>query len=273
VRPGRDNIAAPDLPAGLAWVGTEPESMPSLTAGGPALVHFVEYAQLNSVRTLPYLSEWQRRYREAGLSVVGVQAPRFPFAADPENAAAGLGQLGVDFPVAIDADHELWSAYGCEGWPSLFLWSLGGSLVWAHFGEGEYRATEEAIQTELRAMDALRELPEPMQPLRATDGPGARVIPPTPEVFPGGSWEQPWVAGSDGEDLAFDYQAGGAFATVEGDGEIEVEIDGEWTTLPGDSDPGLRTLAEHPGHEAHSLILRPAPGTRVWSVSFAAGVP
>ena len=76
--PGRDNIAAPDLPAGLTWVGTEPESMPSLTAGGPALVHFLDFAQLNSVRTLPYLREWSRRYREAGLSVIGVQSPRSP---------------------------------------------------------------------------------------------------------------------------------------------------------------------------------------------------
>ena len=272
MRPGRDNIAAPDLPADLAWVGTEPESMPALTAGGPALVHFVEYAQLNSVRTLPYLAEWQRRYREAGLSVIGVQAPRFPFAAEPENVAAGLDGLEVEFPVAIDAEHELWAAYGCEGWPSLFLWSLGGSLAWAHFGEGEYRATEEAIQAELREMDALQDLPEPMAPLRATDAPGARVIPPTPEFFPGGSWERPWVGGSDGEDLALDYQAGGAFATVEGDGEIEVEIDGEWSTLPS-GPPGLRTLAEHPSHEAHSLIIRPAPGVKIWSVSFAAGMP
>lgn len=273
MRPERDNIAAPDLPDGLAWVGTEPESMPALTAGGPALVHFVEYAQLNSVRTLPYLAEWQRRYREAGLSVIGVQAPRFPFAAEPEAVAAGLARLEVDLPVAIDAEHELWAAYGCEGWPSLFLWSLGGSLAWAHFGEGEYRATEEAIQAELREIDALRDLPEPVAPLRPTDGPGARVIPPTPELFPGGSWERPWVAGEDGEDLALDYQAGGAYATVEGEGEIELEIDGEWQTLPADPVPGLRTLAEHPSHEAHSLVLRPSPGVKIWSISFAPGVP
>src|SRR4051795_1310378 len=101
MRPQRHNIAAPDLPAGLTWVGTEPESMPALTAGGPALVHFVEYAQLNSVRTLPYLAEWQRRYREAGLSVIGVQAPRFPFAAEPENVAAGLAGPGGGFPGPI----------------------------------------------------------------------------------------------------------------------------------------------------------------------------
>src|SRR3954466_10868564 len=273
MRPERENIAAPDLPESLTWVGTEPESMPALTAGGPALVHFIEYAQLNSVRTLPYLTEWQRRYREAGLSVIAVQAPRFPFAAERDHVAAGVTELGVEFPVAIDVEHDLWAAYGCSGWPSLFLWSLGGALAWAHFGEGEYQATEEAIQAELGEMDALRELPEPLAPLRATDAPGVHVIPPTPEVFPGGSWERPWVAGTDGEDLALDYQAGGAYATVEGEGELQVEIDGEWRTVPTGPTPGLRTLAEHPCHEAHSLVLRPAPSVKIWSLSFAAGIP
>jgi len=273
VRPGRDNIAAPDLPAGLDWVGAEPDSMPTLTAGGPTLVHFVEFAQLNSVRTLPYLEEWSRRYRELGLSVIGVQAPRFPFAAERETVAARLNALGVSFPVAIDAEHELWAAYGCEGWPSLFLWSLGGALAWVHFGEGEYRATEEAIQAELRELDALRQLPAPMAPLRPTDAPGARVIAPTPEIFPGGSWQRPWTAGDDAEVIGLDYQAGGAYATVEGDGAIEVEIDGQWRTLPGDPTPGLRTIAEHPRHEAHDLVLRPSPGVKIWSISFAAGLP
>ncbi len=93
MRPERDNIAAPDLPAGLAWIGAEPASMPALTAGGPALVHFLDFAQLNSVRTLPYVEEWHRRYREAGLSVICVQAPRFPFGAQEEPVRAGLERL------------------------------------------------------------------------------------------------------------------------------------------------------------------------------------
>lgn len=274
MRPGRDNIAAPDLPPGLTWVGTEPESMPALTAGGPALVHFIEFAQLNSLRTLPYLNEWARRYREAGLSVIGIQAPRFPFGADPEAVAAGLAAHGVEFPVVIDADHDLWAAYGCEGWPSLFLWSLGGALTWAHFGEGEYRATEEAIQEELREIDALRELPAPLAPLRETDAPGAEVIAPTPELFPGGSWQEPWEAVAGDDAIGLDYQAGGVFATVEGEGRIEAELDGEWLEpIEVGPLPGLVPIAEHPSHEAHSLVLRPSDGLRVWSVSFAPGVP
>jgi hypothetical protein len=269
VRPERDNIAAPDLPEGIEWVGEAPRPMPHLTAAGPVLVHFLEYAQLNSVRTLPYLVEWDRRYREAGLTTIGVQAPRFPFGADREAVAAGLEELGVGFPVAIDAGHDLWQVYGCEGWPSLFLWSTGGALSWFHFGEGEYRATEEAIQGELRELDALRSLPTPMEPLRPTDAPGAKVMPPTPELFPGGSWEQPWEGG----ELTVAYEAGGAHATVEGAGTLSVTLDdGEPRSIPIES-PKLYPLTEHERHEHHTLALEPAGDLRIWSVSFAAGVP
>jgi hypothetical protein len=274
VRPEKENIAAPDLPKGIPWIGEEPASMPALTAAGPALVHFFEFGQLNSVRTLPYLVEWDRRYRDLGLSTIAVQAPRFPFGADRDVVAAGLGKLEIDFPVAIDVERALWSSYGCEGWPSLFLWSLGGALSWFHFGEGEYLGTEEAIQGELRQLDALRgDLPAPMAPLRATDGPGARVLAPTPETFPGGSWERPWVAGEDGEELELSYGAGGAFATVEGEGEISVALDGMPAAGVPVTGPGLVELVEHQRHEEHELSLRLSPGHRVWSLSFAAGVP
>ncbi len=273
MRPEQETIAAPDLPAGIEWIGEVPHSMPVATAGGPVLVHFIDFAQLNSVKTLPYVREWSRRYAAHGLTTIGVQAPRFPFGADPRAVAAGLERLGVEFPVAIDAQHRLWHAYGCEGWPSLFLWKTGGALAWFHFGEGEYRASEEAIQAELREQDALRELPGPMEPLRPADAAGAKVMPPSEELFPGGSWERPWTAGEDGAELEVRYGAGGAYATVEGSGEIAVETDGTAADTVAVSGPGLYVLAEHPGHEGHQLTLRPSPGLRVWSVSFAAGLP
>jgi hypothetical protein len=273
MRPVRDNIAAPDLPERIEWVGKAPRSMPAATAAGPVLVHFIDFAQLNSVRSLPYVAEWARRYRERGLTTIGVQAPRFPFGADRDSVTGGLERLDVDFPVAIDSERALWHAYGCEGWPSLFLWKLGGALAWFHFGEGEYRATEEAIQDELRGADALRALPEPMDPLRPGDAPGAKVMPPTPETFPGGSWERPWTGGEDGDRLEVPYEAGGAFATVEGQGKLFITLDGtELQPIPIET-PALYPLAEHPRHEHHRLRLKADPGIRIWSVSFAAGIP
>jgi hypothetical protein len=273
MRPERDNIAAPDLPEGIEWIGAAPRSMPLATAGGPVLVHFFDFAQLNSVRTLPYVSEWARRYAPHGLTTIGVQAPRFPFGAEPAAVAAGLERLGIEFPVAIDADRLLWEAYGCQGWPSLFLWKLGGALAWFHFGEGEYRAGEEAIQAELREQDALQVLPDPMDPLRPTDSPGAKVMPPTPELFPGGSLEQPWTAGEDDGGLDIAYEAGGAYTTVEGKGEIEVVIDGADAIRMEADRPRLYELADHPAHGPHRLRLHASPGLRIWSISFSAGMP
>jgi len=134
VRPDRADIAVPDLPADLIWVGERPPPMARLAANGPVLVHFFDFAQLNSVRALPYLRKWHRRYRELGLTVLGVQAPRFSFGADPDAVQAGLERLEVSHPVAIDVGREMWLDYGCSGWPSLFLWGRGGVLRWFHIG-------------------------------------------------------------------------------------------------------------------------------------------
>ena len=96
------------------------------------------------------------------------------------------------------------------------------------------------------------------------------MIAPTPEILPGGSWQRPATAGEDGGELAVEYAAGGAFATVEGAGEIAIELDGSAAKTIDIGNPGLYALAEHPSNEAHRLTLRPTPGLRIWSVSFAA---
>ena len=154
-------------------------------------------------------------------------------------------------------EHELWNVYGCEGWPSLFLWNQGGALAWFQFGEGEYRGTEEAIQAELREIDALRELPEPMAPIRPTDAPGETVIAPTPELFPGGSWERPWIAGEDGETLEVPYEAGGAHVTAEGEGEIAIELDG----AADGSSPHRRRRASIPSPSTPATSATAAPAS------------
>lgn len=247
--------------------------MTALTAAGPVLVHFLDFAQLNSVRTLPYVSAWHERYSALGLSVLGVQAPRFAFGSDHDVVAAGLARLEVGFPVMLDAARELWHDYGCEGWPSLFLWGRGGVLRWYHFGEGGYLGTEEAIQEELRDSDALRPLPPPLEPLRPSDARGAQVMAPTPEVFPGGSWERPWTAGADGERLELAYAAGGAYVTADGEGRLAARLDGTELDAVEVAGAGLYPLTEHRRHEQHRLTLRPQAGIRIWSVSYAAGVP
>jgi hypothetical protein len=271
-RPPRADIAAPELPPRVQWLGSGPGSMAELTARGPVLVHFFDFAQFNSVRAIPYIKAWHERYAASGLSVLGVHSPRFPFTKTARALEAGITGLGLTYPVARDSSYAIWHDYGAKGWPSLFLWGAGGALSWFHFGEGEYRATEEAIQEELRAGNALLELPEPMAPLRPSDAPGAMVAPPTEELFPGGGPGEPWRPDGPEAALAIDYAAGGAFAAVDGEGTLAVSVDGGPARTIGVDAPGLYALAEHPRHQAHRLELR-ADGVDLYSVGFAAAPP
>ena len=274
VRPERSNIAAPVLPGRIRWLNAEAApNMAELTATGPVLVHFFDFAQLNSVRSLPYVRDWHLRYERFGLRVLGVHSPRFRFTAEREAVDAGVEALGLPYPVADDANYAIWHDYGVKGWPSLFLWARGGALAWFHFGEGEYTLTEEAIQELLRIDDVTLELPPLLDPIRASDVPGALVAPPTEEVFPGGSPAEPWVAGPDGFELAYEYEAGGAFVVADGAGRLHAAVDGGKPFELDLSPAALIPVAEHPRHERHKLTLEATPGVRVWAISFAPGTP
>lgn len=247
--------------------------MAALTAAGPVLVHFFDFAQLNSVRAIPYVREWHHRYEEAGLTVLGIHSPRFPFTNTGEALAGGVERLEIAYPVAQDSAYAVWHDYGARGWPSLFLWNAGGALAYVHFGEGEYRAIEEAIQQELRSADPLAELPEPMKPIRGTDAPGAMVVPPTEEVFPGGGPAEAWRPES-GPPLELPYGAAGAYAAVTGSGELTLRVDdGSERASLAVSGPQLLTLTEHTRHEQHTLEIGGSGEIELYSIAFAAGLP
>jgi hypothetical protein len=267
------DIAVPPFHPGLRWLGPEPAPVERICARGPLLVHFIDAGHLSSVRTLPYLNAWHERYSPHGLTVLGVNSPRFPFMGERPKLAAALERLGVGFPVALDGEYRAWHDYGCEGWPSLFLWNRGGALRWFHFGEGEYAATEAAIQEELRALSPALELPSPLEPLRSSDAPGALVARPTDEILPGGSTSEPWRADGPGDSLDIPYSAGGAWATVDGEGALTVALDGGAEKEITVDAPGAYELAGHERHGTHRLSLSASPGMAVYAVAFAAGLP
>ena len=261
----RNDIHAPDLPKEGDWIGQDPGRMEALVAKGPVLVHFFDFSQLNSVRTLPYLRGWFDLYRPLGLTVIGVLSPRFEVAGDPGAAARELARLEVPYPVVLDPEMDLWKLYGCEGWPSLFLWGRGGRLRWFQFGEGEYEATEEAIRESL-GPSAAESLPEPLGPIRDTDRTGVEVIAPTPELLPGDG--AAWTAESGGSEFEIEYEAGSAWVTASGTGRLRVELDeGAAETIEIDG-PALYRLIAHAGHENHRMTVRLEGAPAIWSISF-----
>ena len=108
-----------------------------------------------------------------------------------------------------------------------------------------------------------------MEPLRATDGPGAIVAVPSEEIFPGGSISEPWAARPDEPPLELDYAAGEAWASVDGTGSLEVSVDGNPAVAIEVTAPGAYRLASHERHEETGSGWRHPRG----SPSTASGSP
>ncbi|MGH9401699.1 MAG: redoxin family protein [Terriglobia bacterium] len=177
-----EKIHAPEV--GRHWINSPSLTLAALR-GRVALVDFWDYTCVNCVRTLPYLKEWDERYRRHGLTVIGVHAPEFHFARTAKYVERAVKEMGIEYPVVLDNDYQIWQAYSNRCWPAKYLIDAKGYLRYYHFGEGGYRESEEAIQKLLGEINPGMSLPRLMEPLRPADKPGARCVPVTPELYLG----------------------------------------------------------------------------------------
>jgi cytochrome c biogenesis protein CcdA/thiol-disulfide isomerase/thioredoxin len=136
--------AAPGLQGGTQWLNSSPLDMTALR-GKVVLVDFWTYSCINCLRTLPYLKAWDEKYRDLGLVIIGVHAPEFAFEKNRRNVEQAIREYGIRYPVVMDNDFAIWNAYKNEYWPAHYLIDAQGQIREQHFGEGNYRETEQAI--------------------------------------------------------------------------------------------------------------------------------
>jgi len=127
------------------WLNSEPLT-PEGLRGRVVLVDFWTYTCVNWLRTAPYVRAWAAKYRAAGLTVIGVHTPEFGFEHDLDNVAAAARWFTVEYPIAVDNDYAVWHAFANQFWPAIYLADVEGRIRFHHFGEGEYAATEMAVQ-------------------------------------------------------------------------------------------------------------------------------
>jgi cytochrome c biogenesis protein CcdA/thiol-disulfide isomerase/thioredoxin len=127
------------------WINSKPLTIAGLR-GKVVLVDFWTYSCINCLRTLPHLEAWDKRYRKAGLVIVGVHTPEFAFEHVVSNVRQATKRLGVRYPVAIDNEYKTWDAYGNNVWPAEYLIDRSGRVREYKQGEGRYGDTERKIQ-------------------------------------------------------------------------------------------------------------------------------
>jgi len=140
--------AAPEFVDTQRWFNTPGDKSLTLRSlrGRVVLVDFWTYSCINCLRTLPYLTAWDRTYRKDGLTIVGVHSPEFPFEKNAGNVEEAIERNGIRYPVVQDNDLATWSAYGNQYWPSEYFIDARGRVRFAHYGEGEYGEKEKIIR-------------------------------------------------------------------------------------------------------------------------------
>ena len=135
----------PPLGGATGWIGSEPLG-PADLRGHVVLVNFWTWTCINWLRQEPYVRAWSQAYREDGLVVIGVHTPEFSFEHDVEGVRRATEERAIDYPVAVDNDYAIWSAFDNHYWPALYFVDREGVIRDKHFGEGRYDQSERVIQ-------------------------------------------------------------------------------------------------------------------------------
>jgi len=152
---GMQGRVAPELAGIEHWFNTD-KSLPLTIAelrGKVVLIDFWTYSCVNCRRSIPHLVEWDKKYRDLGLVIIGVHTPEFRFERDLNNVAAEIASFGIHYPVAIDNEYQTWRAYHNLYWPSKYLIDASGNIVYTRIGEGAYDITEQKIVELLAAVE------------------------------------------------------------------------------------------------------------------------
>ncbi len=136
-----------DLPRAAAteWLNSKPLTAVDLR-GKVAVIDFWTYSCINWRRTLPYLRAWAEKYKDQGLVVIGVHTPEFDFEKNVDNVRQAAKEMKIDYPIAIDNDHAIWTAFKNDYWPALYFVDAQGHIRHHYRGEGEYDKSERVVQ-------------------------------------------------------------------------------------------------------------------------------
>ena len=191
------------------WINTEPLADAQLQ-GRVVLVDFWTFTCINWLRTEPYVRAWSQAYRDDGLTVVGVHTPEFGFEHDVPSIERAAQRFGIDYPIAVDNDYRVWTAFSNRYWPALYFIDRRGMIVDHHFGEGRYEKSERVIQ-QLLGIE---------RPLVSVRGEGVEAEADwstlnTPETYLGsergrrsGDWHLGGMWSDDGENIVLDTPGG-----------------------------------------------------------------
>jgi thiol-disulfide isomerase/thioredoxin len=110
----------PQLDGATGWINSEPLD-PAGLRGRVVLVNFWTLTCINWLRQEPYVRAWSQAYRDDGLVVIGAHTPEFSFEHEIDLVRWATTDREIDYPVAVDNDYGIWTAFDNHYWPALYF--------------------------------------------------------------------------------------------------------------------------------------------------------
>lgn len=85
-------------------------------------------------------------YHDDRFKLITVHFPHAGSSQDISEIKKQSDNLGVNYPVVVDNDLQLWNAYGNRTWPAFYGIDRQGQIRFAKFGGGNFEAVIEAVQ-------------------------------------------------------------------------------------------------------------------------------
>ena len=269
------HIHMPPLPTNYdlaRYLNVTPDALKDSLNGKVVLIDIWDYTCVNCIRTLPYIKEWNARYQDRGLVIIGVHSPEFEFEKEPKNLDSAVKGFGLTYPIIADNDYQIWNSLANQYWPAKYLFDSKGILRAEHFGEGDYQAFESFLQKILLERDSTIDLPDLVQPIRETDKPGAVCYRPTPEIYIGFARSHLGNGVESANDLAHGYHAPEKLT------KDLLYLDGNWSVKREYAHPTEASEAslviDYQAKEAN-LVIHPLTGSgfKVWITQDGKPVP
>lgn len=137
-----------------SWLNADHPLTLTELKGRVVLLNFWVFTCYNCTNTVPSLVDFDRKYRDRGLTLIGIHTPEFPPYAgehDKSNVEQALRKYGIEYPNAQDNDTKTWDLYRIRYWPSFVLIDKKGNIRYEgygefHVGDGSYKRWSQRIE-------------------------------------------------------------------------------------------------------------------------------
>jgi peroxiredoxin len=129
---------APEFEGVEAWLNSEPLTMQALR-GRVVVIHFFAFGCSNCINNYPWYREWHDAFQGQDVTLIGIHTPETQTETDNELLRQSLAKHELKFPVAVDKEKKMWTAWYNGIWPSVYIVDREGRVRYWWYGELDWQ--------------------------------------------------------------------------------------------------------------------------------------